>query len=334
MQENKKRKHIFVINPKSFPMRHEMATLVAGIHEYFRAEGEGENDEYFVHISAFARDAILIVQNHLTGLDADTILRVYAVGGDGILFDCLNGIAEYPNTELAVMPFGNGSDFVRAFGPENYAAFRNIALQVTSPTIATDVIHCGANYAINFCSLGVGSAGQRKIASLIKRNEKTFKTIQFLNRARYLMGATAASFDKTILRQSYKINCDGESLDGKYLSINITNGPYFAAGRCAVPYAVPDDGKLDLMMVKEAGSFTVIRSMSSIINGKYYKTPLKTVRREVRRINIESDAPIFVTLDGEYFNDSSVNIEIIPKAINIVSPGNLQYKMREAYRDK
>jgi diacylglycerol kinase family enzyme len=233
-----------------------------------------------------------------------------------------------------VLPYGNGSDFVRAFGPENYSTFRKLALQVKSPTIPTDLIRCGGNYAINFCSVGVGSAGQKKVAPLIKRNEKTFKTIKFLNRARYLIGATAASFDKTILRQSSKLIADGESLDGKYLTINITNGPYFAAGRSVVPYSLPDDGKLDLMMVKESGSFTVLRSMSSFINGKYYKTPLKIVHREVRQVSIESDAPIVVTLDGEYFNDSSIEIEIIPKAINIVTPGNLQYKMKEAYRDK
>jgi diacylglycerol kinase family enzyme len=118
--------HLFIINPKSFfPNFRKMDLFISGIKDFFREKEE----PCTIHISRFPRDAIIIIRRYFKKADSGARIRVYAVGGDGVAFCCLNGIIGIPNAELALMPFGTSNNFVRAFGPGRYDDFRNIGLQ-------------------------------------------------------------------------------------------------------------------------------------------------------------------------------------------------------------
>jgi diacylglycerol kinase family enzyme len=140
-------KHLFIINPKSFRTRRRLDQLIAGIDGYFKTRDQAD---YQIYISKYPRDAIGAIRSYMGAVPADITVTVNAVGGDGILLDCLNGIIIYSNTELAVVPYGVTNNFVRAFGEGREALFRDIGLQAISPAIPTDILKCGSNYAIDF----------------------------------------------------------------------------------------------------------------------------------------------------------------------------------------
>lgn len=77
----------------------------------------------------------------------------YACGGDGTLYEVVNGAYGYPNCEVAVIPLGSGNDFVRLFGTKEQ--FCNVEAQVTGIPVELDVIKCGDKIAINQCSMGM-----------------------------------------------------------------------------------------------------------------------------------------------------------------------------------
>jgi diacylglycerol kinase family enzyme len=132
-------KHYFVVNPRSFEGQ--------GTLEKFFAEVEGclEDGTYQIHMSQRPREAISAIWSYRHSIPRAEILRVYAVGGDGILFDCLNGVMGIWNAELAAVPYGKQNDFVRSFGEGKQHIFRDIDSQVKAAARPVDVVRCGNN---------------------------------------------------------------------------------------------------------------------------------------------------------------------------------------------
>jgi diacylglycerol kinase family enzyme len=330
MYEPGKRGHLFIINPKSFPRKGELQDFVARLEGYFRSN---RIPGLLYHVSRYPRDAISVVRKYLGLAGQDTTVRVYAAGGDGITFDCLNGLVGMPNAELAIMPFGGGSDFVRAFGEEYYGRFRDVALQVSAPAIPTDIIHCGNNYALNFCTVGQESAAVIRTTPLSKRFERIRFMFPGLASLFYTLGGIAAVFDKSLCGQRYEIQADGLDYSGRYNAINVANGPCYGSGKSPVATAVPDDGFLDMLVTRKLGSLKTLGIMPGYLRGKYYKYPKTCFLRRVKKITIRSESPLLVNMDGETFFDSRVTIELIPRAIKIAAVDNLAYRRRAEFRE-
>jgi diacylglycerol kinase family enzyme len=330
MENSEKREHLFIINPKSFPRRSELDRFLTQIENYFKTR---RGTHYVIHTSHYPRHAISIIRKHLSQVEPDTTVRVYAAGGDGIIFDCLNGMVGLSNTELAMLPYGSGSDMVRAFGDEHYLEFRDLDAQVTASVIPTDLIHCGNNCALNFCAIGVEAAAVIQAAPLQRRFEKSRRILRGLNSFFYAAGGAMGIFNKNLRGQHYRIEADGMDLSGRYSIINIANGPFYALGKSAVITAVPNDGVLDMMTAGVAGGFKSLRYMSDYLQGAYYKHPDVFFLRRVKKVSIRSESPLWVNLDGETFFDSGLTIEIIPGAVKIAAVHGLTYHQRAQFHE-
>ncbi|MDR1099578.1 MAG: hypothetical protein LBL28_03770 [Treponema sp.] len=324
------RKHLFIINPKSFPRKGELEGFISQVEKYFSAR---RASGFSCHVSRYPRDAISVVRKHLAGVQPETMVRVYAVGGDGIAFDCLNGIVGLSNAELAIMPYGGGSDFVRAFGDEHYDEFKNIRLQTTAPAVPTDIIHCGNNYALNFCTVGMEAASVILAAPLNKRFESVRARFPGLTGFFYALGGLIGAFDKSLIGRRYDLRIDGEDFSGKYNIINVANGPCYGAGKSAVVTAVPDDGILDIMIVQKTGSLKILRLQAAYLRGEYYKHPRECMLRRAKKVSIRSESPLMVNLDGEAFFDSRITIEIVPRAVKIAAVNNVVYQRRAEFHE-
>jgi len=322
-------KHLFVINPPSFPVQAAQDKVVKRIQDYF-ADTNKEN--FSILISRYSRDAIALVRKWIEKNRCDDTVRVYAVGGDGILFDCLNGIVGLPNTELAAIPYGTSNDFVRAFGENKKNLFRDIASMASSPSIPTDIIHCGNNYAINFCSLGLESDGIRSSVELYNQASQRIKKYQWLNSFLYSTVPYIISirtvFNKKILNQHYTINLDGEDFSGVYSSINLANGPCYGGNMNPVITAMPDDGVLDGLFCLCTSGIKALRIIPGFVKGGFLEYPKYFLWKRFKTIEIRSEDPLLVVLDGEMFFDTYLKVEIVPKAINFVAPGGIGYLKR------
>jgi diacylglycerol kinase family enzyme len=249
-----------------------------------------------IHISRFPRDAIAVIRAYFKELNSDEIVRVYAVGGDGILFDCLNGVVGLPNAELAIVPYGRTNDMVRAFGENKNDLFRDISLQATSPAIPTDIIYCGNVYALNLCTVGVESDAVLKTITINHQLENRNGIFSWLNDILYYLiyylGGIQAAFNKPVINQHYNLTIDGEKLAGQYCSINIANGPCYGGDKNAVITAVPDDGFLDALFFKSTKPLKILGKMIPYTKGRYTDYPGDFIWKRIRKVVIHSDDPL------------------------------------------
>ena len=349
------KKHIFVVNPHSFRHRQAMDAAVAGIEEAFKrssikvtrrgatlslARLSGEQGgirgaDYTVYVSRHPRDAVGAIQKLAAAAPKKQAIRVYAVGGDGILFDCLNAIIGLPNAELAAIPYGRENDFIRAFGEDLDPLFKDIVAQATSPAIPTDVILCGENYAMNFCSVGIESLSIMKKKALCCRFEGVRDFVPWLDAAIYYASTILASGSSRVRRQRYTIDADGADLSGQYAALHISNGPCYGRRMTPVPEALPDDGLLDLLFAGEQSAFCAFRTMPDFVRGAHMKGKYAAKRMfmhtRAHEATITSDELLVVDLDGESFFDTSVTVKVVPGGVRFVSPGGMRFAQRLPY---
>jgi diacylglycerol kinase family enzyme len=322
------RKHLFIVNPISFRTETDMNVFTALVRHQFETVFKAEYD---IRISRFPRHAVRTVRQYITQAGPETTVRVYAVGGDGILFDCLNGLVGLPNAELAPVPYGRTNDFVRAFGEGLECVFRDISRLVPAPVIPTDILHCGSNYALNLCTVGMESdAIFRSVA--IQKNLKTWprflRNSSRVYNAVYYLGGVIAMFNQRTMRQEYTLSIDGENLSGAYASVNIANGPCYGGDKSAVVTAVPDDGFMDVLLFR---SSTTLRDLTRILpytQGRYDRYPRDFTLKRGKIITIRSEDPLMIDLDGEAFLDTNITVELIAGSVKIAAPDNLSYKKR------
>ncbi|MDR3335920.1 MAG: hypothetical protein LBT16_01835 [Treponema sp.] len=326
------KKHLFIINPVSLKRQADFDVFMLNTENCLRALGI---QDYFMHVSRFPRDAIAVIRRYAKDAGTGAAIRVYAVGGDGILFDCLNGVVGLANIELAPVPYGNSNDFVRAFGEGKNDLFRNITLMALAPSIATDVIFYGNNYALNTCTIGIEAYAVHKAAELNTRyksnwNRLPFPVRKFMYDFMFFWGGVISAFSPRIINQKYKITIDGKDFSGSYATINIANGACYGGDKKAAIAAVPDDGLLDVLLFKSTNTLNVVKIGTQYLYGKYYKFPSYISYRKAAEIAVRSDEPLVLQLDGEIFIDTNITVKVVPSAVRIVAPDNLSYTMRDA----
>jgi len=314
-------KHIFVIDDIFFrDQQWLMDSMLDSIGQYFRTQ---ENPDFYIQISRSRRDAIVLIQERITAAGEDDVVRVYAVGGEEILFDCLNGIAGLPNMELAVVPYGNPINFLRIFGEESTGLFSDIPAVINAPAIPTDIINAGNVFALNACMIGLLPVLGVQMREVNKKKGSDsgvysffLKILAYLNRIPMLLG-------KRITARQYSIKIDDEDYSGRYSLIKVANGPYYSRNKFTAAGAMPDDGLLEVALFKAADPFSTLWSIRAHSRGR---VPSKCISLKAKKIEIVSEDPMWIQLDNEYLQNTHVTFEIIPEAVQFVAVNNLTYR--------
>jgi diacylglycerol kinase family enzyme len=319
-------KYLFVLNPKSFWHRWKLEQVLASIHEFCKNAG---SDDYVIHVSRFPRDSVGFIKYTAAALPEGTTLRVFAVGGDGILFDCLNGIMGLPNAELGALPYGHTNSFIRGFGKKNKTVFRKIDRQISAAAVPMDVIRSGSNYVLNYCAIGVDAVAIRNALAIHGSLEAGGSFSQWLGRRFYdkfyYMGAVPACLNTGLLHQRYEVAVDGEDFSGQYRGILVANGSFYWGNKCPAVSAMPTDGLLDIIFARSAGR---LRSMSLVplyAAGRYNRFPNDFVMKRARKIRIRAVDTFLVNCDDIAFYDSECTIEVLHGAIRFVNVSKQGY---------
>jgi diacylglycerol kinase family enzyme len=337
------KKHLFIINPLSFLRVKDINRVIAEIISYFEGAPQGASfyssdaipdlpdvgafkGPYAIHISRFPRDAIIIIRKYMAVTAGKALVRVYSIGGDGMAFGCLNGIVGLPNAELALVPYGSGNDFARSFGEGLVKEMRKIEAQINAPTVPADIIHCGTNYALNSCSIGIEAVAIRKIHKTQKRFWKLRRKYSFLNGLLYTLSGIAVAFDQEASGQHYRITVDDEKIEDNLALIYLANGRGYGADKVVIPEAVPDDGRLDMLTITKTSTLKTLRLLPDYMKGNYKKHPSEMIYRRVKGVSVTSDTPLCIALDGEVFFDTSLTIDIVPQAVRIAAVGGRTFQ--------
>lgn len=98
-------KHVFIINPRAGKGK---------ALELIRPQIEAYINEHNLDAEIHVPDSPHAAQDFIRAeASKGQPVRFYACGGDGTLFEAVNGAFGHPNAEVAVLPLGSGNDFIR-----------------------------------------------------------------------------------------------------------------------------------------------------------------------------------------------------------------------------
>jgi YegS/Rv2252/BmrU family lipid kinase len=245
--------------------------------------------------------------------------KIITVGGDGTLNEVVNGVflnKNCPTTDisLALIPVGTGNDWGRMFGiPLNYKKAINIIGE--NKLMLHDVglvsYYSGTEkkerYFINIAGLGFESVVVKR-TNYQKDRGHSGKLIYFYNLLMSLI-----SYKNT----RAEIVIDGEKISADVFSLNVGNGRYCGGGMRQTPGALPDDGLLDVTIIKGMGKFEIIRNLKILYDGTILQHP-KIDGYKCKNIEVSSDSVMYAEADGESLGQTPAEFSIIPDGINIV----------------
>lgn len=249
---------------------------------------------------------------------------VFACGGDGTAHEVANGIYGYDNAILGLIPVGSGNDLARelARGDRNFKEYTNLDLQMKGHPRKIDVMKLswedegGEQSCIAVNGINIGFDGD----TAVKANE--IKTNSFLSGSLAYIAAVFSTLVKKI-GQNLKITADGENFhEGPLLLATVSNGGYCGGGIRSCPFAILDDGELELMAIEDMSRVSFVSKFPKYRSGMLFE--IKGVDnivsyRRAKEIVVEplADETMKFVADGETLHTGKVKIEIVPKAITV-----------------
>jgi len=313
-------KHVFVFDPKAFyNQQWKMDNMLDVIGQFFRTQ---ESPDFSIQFSRYRRNAMQIIHDEVEKAKSGDIVRVYAIGGEEILFDCLNAAAHFHNLQLAAVPHGKINDFFKIFGDDKVDTFRDIPLLVQSEAIPTDAIRWGVNYALNSCYIGMNSAISKRVKDMRSKMNKT--SFNLFAKLSAFLNFFVTAFDKNVTAHKYEISIDDVDYSGSYCLIHVANGPYYNDKITGSKDATPDDGLLDIALIKSSHPLKTLSSMRKYSKGK---KPKNCVLVQGKKIKVKTENAIWIQLDDEYIQDTGISLSVVHHAVQLVAAEGLAYPM-------
>ncbi len=234
-------------------------------------------------------------------------IRFYSCGGDGTLYEVVNGCYKYPNCQVANIPLGSGNDFCRLFGKNT-----NIDDHVNGIPVQLDLIETEGAVAINECAMGLDSE--------VCAKQSDMKKIPGVNgEVAYTIAAVYSLMGK--YKNKFKITIDDTDVyEGDYLFCYIGNSRWYGGGYMAAPDAMPNDGLLDVVMVNwSKGRMGILPLLPKYKKGEHLDWDFTKLVR-CKKVKIESPTPAAVNVDGECAYVTEREFKILEKAITFIVP--------------
>ena len=307
-------RHLFIINPVAYAVKGELDSITMKIHDSLRNRTSAPYEPYDIHVTRWERDAKGYIRRYADAHPGE-VLRVHSMGGSGTLFEVVNGIIGLPDAELAAYPMGRDNSFLRYFGDKMHM-FESIHIQSTSDTKPFDVFRCRNNYGMLCGLVGMEAIVGRNGELLNRRRKLPADLGYFLSAVRYV-------FKGGRLSQKYTVTLDGETLDGDYISILIANTPCYAIDMAPAVDAHPNDGNLHIYLMRNMSRVKLLSAMKPYLSGGYKKFPGIISYHKGSKIRISSESTMCISIDGETFYEDSVSYKVIPGAIKLVCPGEI-----------
>jgi len=144
---------------------------------------------------------------------------------------------------------------------------------------------------------------------------------------RYLLSTV-----KCLLKYHYvhvKIAIDDKMVvEDDVLSLSIGNCKYVGGGMMMMRDAIPNDGSLDITVVRKLSILKFAMNVKNLYDGTFIDKLQEVSTYRGKKVHIVSIPPhsLNVETEGETLTNSPFDFEIIPLAINMVVPENHSFK--------
>jgi YegS/Rv2252/BmrU family lipid kinase len=230
---------------------------------------------------------------------------VGALSGDGMLRP-LAGALKGTGAALALIPCGRGNDLARVLGVPTDAA-EAVQIAVEGPERLIDVAQVDGTPYVGIASFGFDSDANRiaNEARLVRGN-----AVYVYAALRALAAWKPAAFTVTI---------DGTRHEYTGYSIAVGNSKAYGGGMLVLPDAELDDGKLDVLVSKDARKLTFLRGVFQTFKADHVDSPhAEFLRGEV--IEVSSDRPFVIYGDGDPIGATPATMRVEPRCLRVIVP--------------
>ena len=248
---------------------------------------------------------------------------VVAVGGDGTVNEVVGGLMAHRERdgempELAVIPRGTGTDFVRTFGIPTRLD-RAIALARDGTTREIDAGRVTyrswdgseeTGYFANVASAGMsGAVAQRaNVTSKALGGKVSFLVATLAVFARWKPG-------------EMEVSVDGERRAGLMYDVLVANCRFLAGGMQMTPDAQPDDGLFDALLLGNITRTDLALTLPKVYRGTHLPHPKAELLRG-KDVTVDATVPLPIELDGEQPGTTPAHFEIVPRALRLKVPSS------------
>lgn len=299
-------KHLFIINPAAGQKDRTKQTS-AEIHAFCQGL------DYRIEVSQAPGECARLARE---AAETGEEIRIYACGGDGTLNEVVAGAVGHPNAAVTVYSSGSGNDFVKIFNDPK--AFFSLERLLDAQETTFDLIRCNEDYSLNICSVGLDARIGTDVAS--------YKRLPLLQGFRAYAASAVVNIIKGIA-EHYVVEVDGEVFDAEQTFVCACNGRFYGGGFNPVPEADPQDGLLDVLLVKKVSRLQVSTLIGKYKNGRYKELSDLVEHRRTDRLVIHCDKPTPVNLDGEVRFHKDVEIRIADEKIRFFYPKGLTWNV-------
>ncbi len=243
---------------------------------------------------------------------AEPVDCIVAVGGDGTWGAAANRIVASGRKDVALglLPTGTGNDFGKSLGIRHERAEDVVRAIVDRATTTIDVGRVEGRYFLNVIGLGFDIA-----------------VIDDAARTPLLRGDLLYRF--CALKQLFsfpgrevEIAASGEApVRVRALMLTVSNANYFGGSFHIAPRASLSDGRLDAVVIGDAGPLARARLFSIVSKGKHEGDP-DIVLKQSRSFTIRFEGTLRYEADGEVYAAASspLTVESVPQALRVCAP--------------
>ncbi|MBW3624916.1 MAG: diacylglycerol kinase family lipid kinase [Armatimonadetes bacterium] len=237
-----------------------------------------------------------------------------AVGGDGTVGEVATGIlsSARPETPLGILPRGTGNDVALSLGIRDWeTGLAALHEDRTRPLDACEVTY-------------MAGGGERKRLALVGAGVgfPARVTVTASKRVKRLLGKWGYTYATVVAALGYRcaefhLEIDGRAEDRKLFLLAVSNLERTSGQTMRIaPGARYDDGLLDVILVREAGTFRLLRKLTSLADGSHIHLP-EVDYFPAREILVSSPAPVGLMIDGDLVGTTPARFRVLPGALRM-----------------
>ncbi len=254
----------------------------------------------------------------------DGVEHIIAVGGDGTVNEVVNGFFENErpinsHAALSIITSGTGADFRRTFGTpddmdqqlQRVVDGENHVIDVGLLTYRDDATgDTRKRYFDNVASFGMSGMADKVV------NQLTFAK-KFGGKFAFQWGTLKALLGY----RGQRVRLQVDDIFDEVLDINtvaVCNGCYFGGGMKIAPEAKPDDGLLDVIVVRNTSVFQILKGLPGLYKGRHLENKKNVFMLRGRKITAEpvrSSDEVLLDVDGEAPGRLPATFEVVPGAL-------------------
>ena len=246
-------------------------------------------------------------------------LRIFTAGGDGTFNEALTGAAGYENAAVGCLPFGSGNDFLRTFGTKE--EFLDLDAQLAGGKVVIDLMDTSLGLSATICAAGLDAQVAYGIPKFRRIPLCGGEMAYILSIVQQLCGHIGRRVEYTIDGERFTVDC---------LMCAVCNGRTYGGGFCAAPEAQPDDGWLDVYIIRKVSRLTIAKLLGMYKSGRHFagghlveEAKPYFIYRRAKSVTLraaDGRGPIVATADGECVPSEQVTVQLRPLAGCILLP--------------